>query len=331
MYNSIFIFVLKGSFFLNHMFRQLENLTISSQAAPACSRVVPSCFKENTMTKLTPMSDLVRDRNYDLSGGHDSLIGLPAYGNGGEKVGTVREALTQDGGTVRYLVVEVGSWFTSKEVVVPVGLARVEDDGVYFDSLSKEQVKDMNAYVAGQDYNDEQQVSDIRVLKGTGYVPPVADSGSTATAADLYKDESLFKTPTKLQLLEERLSVNKEKYQAGSVQVGKKVETRTENVNVALQHEEVVIERRMISDPRPVEGNVTLGAATETIKVDLEAERANVSKQAFVTEEIEVGKRTETEQKTYSDTVGREVLDVTKTGEVTVSGDTDSMNSTPKK
>jgi len=323
MYNSIFIFVLKGSFFLNHMFRQLENLTISSQAAPACSRVVPSCFKENTMTKLTPMSDLVRDRNYDLSGGHDSLIGLPAYGNGGEKVGTVREALTQDGGTVRYLVVEVGSWFTSKEVVVPVGLARVEDDGVYFDSLSKEQVKDMNAYVAGQDYNDEQQVSDIRVLKGTGYVPPVADSGSTATAADLYKDESLFKTPTKLQLLEERLSVNKEKYQAGSVQVGKKVETRTENVNVALQHEEVVIERRMISDPRPVEGNVTLGAATETIKVDLEAERANVSKQAFVTEEIEVGKRTETEQKTYSDTVGREVLDVTKTGEVRIEGDTD--------
>jgi len=284
------------------------------------------------MTKLTPMSDLVRDRNYDLSGGHDTLIGLPAFGNGGEKVGTVREALTQDGGTVRYLVVEVGSWFTSKEVVVPVGLARVEDDGVYFDSLSKAQVNDMNAYVAGQEYGDEQQVSDIRVLKGTGYVPPVAAAGAAAvTAADHYQDEALFKTPTKLQLLEERLSVNKERYQAGSVQVGKKVETRTENVNVALQHEEVVIERHVVSDPRPVEGIVTLGAATETIKVDLEAERANVSKQAFVTEEIEVGKRTETEQKTYSDTVGREVLDVTKTGEVMISGDTDSTTSTPKK
>jgi uncharacterized protein (TIGR02271 family) len=55
--------------------------------------------------------------------------------------------------------------------------------------------------------------------------------------------------------------------------------------------------------------------------VDLEAERANVSKQAFVTEEVEVGKRTETEQKTFSDTVGREVLDVTKTGEIEVTGD----------
>ncbi|MGY2895642.1 PRC and DUF2382 domain-containing protein [Deinococcus sp. UYEF24] len=283
------------------------------------------------MTKLTPMSDLVRDRNYDLSGGHDTLIGLPAYGNTGEKVGTVREALTQDGGTVRYLVVEVGGWFSSKEVVVPVGLARVEDDGVYFDSLSKDQVKEMNAYVAGQDYGDEQQVSDIRVLKGTGYVAPtVAAGAATVTAADHYQDEALFKTPTKLQLLEERLSVNKEKYQAGSVQVGKKVETRTENVNVALQHEEVVIERHLVTDARPVEGNVTLGAATDTIRVDLEAERANVSKQAFVTEEIEVGKRTETEQKTFSDTVGREVLDVTKTGEVEVIGNTDGLTP-PKK
>ena len=274
------------------------------------------------MANLIPTSDLVRDRNYDMSGGnHTDFIGLPAYGNGGEKIGTIREALTQDGGTVRYFVVEVGSWFTSKEVVVPVGLARVENDGVYFDSLSKDQVKNMNEYSVGQEYTDEQQVSDIRVLKGTGYVAPAATTGTAVTAADHYTDEALFKTPTKLQLLEERLSVNKEKYQAGSVQVGKKVETRTENVNVALTREEVVIERHPVSDARPVEGNVVLGAATDTVRVDLEAERANVNKQAFVTEEVEVGKRTQTETKTFSDTVGREVLDVTKTGEIEVTGD----------
>ena len=199
---------------------------------------------------------------------------------------------------------------------------------MYFDSLSKEQVKNINAYVPGQAYTDEQQVSDIRTLKGTGYVAPAAATGAAVTAADHYKDESLFKTPTKLQLLEERLSVNKEKYQAGSVQVGKKVEARTENVDVTLSHDEVVIERHPVSGARPVEGNVTLGAATDTIKIDLEAERANVSKQAFVTEEVEVGKRSETEQKTYSETVGREVLDVTKTGEVEVTGD---PTKTPKR
>ena len=282
------------------------------------------------MTKLTPMSDLVRDRNYDVSGDkHSDFVGTTAYGNGGEKIGTIHEALTDDGGKLRYLVVEVGSWFTSKEVVVPVGLARLEDDGVFFDSLSKDQVKNMNEYQVGQDYTDEQQVSDIRVLKGTDYVAPVAASG-TVMAADHFKDEALFKTPTKLQLIEERLSVNKEKYQAGSVQIGKKVETRTENVNVALQHEEVVIERRAVTDARPVEGNVTLGASSETIRVDLEAERANVQKQAFVTEEVEVGKRTETEQKTFTESVGREVLDVTRTGDVQVSGDAVNNTGTGK-
>ncbi|WP_425144994.1 PRC and DUF2382 domain-containing protein [Deinococcus sp.] len=266
------------------------------------------------------MSDLVRDRNYDLTGDHHNVVGLPAYANAGEKVGTVREALTEDGGKIRYLVVEVGNWFTSKQVVVPVGMARVEDDAVYFDSLTKDQVKGMNEYVYGQDYGYDAQVSDMKTLRGADYVAPVADTASSTPA--LYHDEQMFATPTRLQLLEERLLVNKDRYVAGSVQIGKKVETHTENVNVDLSHEEVVIHRTPVSDARPVEGNVVLGAATETIKVDLEAERANVSKQAFVTEDVEIGKRTETQQQTFSETVGKEVLDVTKTGAVQVTGET---------
>ena len=105
------------------------------------------------------------------------------------------------------------------------------------------------------------------------------------------------------------------------MEVGKRVETRTENVNVDLTHEEVVIERHPVSSPRPVEGNVTLGASSQTIRVDLEAERASVQKQAYVTQEVEIGKRSETEQRTFSDTIGKEVLEVTKTGDVEMSGD----------
>ena len=272
------------------------------------------------MTKLTPLSELVRDRNYDLSGDQLNVVGQTAYGVGGERVGTVRELLAQDGGQIRYVVLDVGGWFSTKEVVVPVGLARMEDDGVYFDSLTKEQVKGMSEYTAGMEYGDEAQVSDIRVLSGTGYQAPAGVA--QPTAADHYQDVAMFQTPQKLQLLEERLLVNKEKYQAGSVEVGKRVETRTENVNVELNREELVIERHAVSEPRPVEGNVTLGAATETIRVDLEAERATATKQAYVTEEVEVGKRTETEQKTFSETVGKEVLEVNRTGDVAVSGDT---------
>ncbi|GGR18902.1 PRC and DUF2382 domain-containing protein [Deinococcus ruber] len=278
------------------------------------------------MATLIPVSDLIRDRNYDLGGNdHYDFIGKRAYASNGEHVGTVREALTEEGGNIRYFVVEVGNWFTSKEVVIPVGMARIEDDGVYFDSLTKDQVKGMNEYVYGQDYGYDAQVADVKTLRGTDYVAPTT---TAATSTDLYKDESLFSAPTKLQLLEERLLVNKDRYVAGSVQVGKKVETHTENVNVDLSHEEVVIHRTPVTDGRPVDGNVTLGEASQTIRVDLEAERANVSKQAYVTEEVEIGKRTETQQQTFSDTVGKEVLDVTKTGAVQVTGDGSTTTTT---
>ncbi|WP_027482594.1 PRC and DUF2382 domain-containing protein [Deinococcus pimensis] len=324
------------------------------------------------MASLIPLSDLVRDRNYDFA--TDNVYdptGKNAYGMDGHKIGAVRGAMVEpDTGRLRYLIVDVGGWFVSKEVLVPVGMARVEDDGVYFDNLTKDQVKEMREYRYGQDYDYDAQVGDERVLRGSGYAEKgsyrnedsmtlgadtdstidrgvagtvgVGAVGDTTTGltndtslADTarmdtttrrydYRDtdqsDALFKTPKRLQLLEERLSVDKDRYVAGSVEIGKHVETRQQNVNVELQHEELIIERRPVTDPRPVDGNVTLGAASETVRVDLEAERAEVVKQAFVTEEVEVGKRTETESRTFTETVGREVLDVNKTGSVDLHG-----------
>lgn len=267
------------------------------------------------MARLIPISELVRDRNYDLGNDYHSLIGQTVYGQGGEKVGTVREAMTDDSGQIRYLIVDVGGWFSAKEVMVPVGMARIEDDGVFFDSLNRDQVKNMSGYVAGQDYEYEAQVSDERVLRGVENTRHAAGSFNYSE-----RDDTLFQTPQRLQLLEERLQVNKDRYVTGQVQVGKHVETRTENVTVPLEREEIVIERHVVTDARPVSGDVTLGAATETMEVTLEAERAQVSKQAFVTEEVEIGKRTVTEQQTVSETVGREVLDVSQTGQVNLHG-----------
>jgi uncharacterized protein (TIGR02271 family) len=285
------------------------------------------------MARLTPLNQLVKDNAYDLGESTFDPTNLPAFAMNGEQVGMVKGALADDKSKIRYLIVDVGGWFSSKQVMVPVGLGRIEDDGVYIDSLTRAQVKDLSGYVEGQEYTSETQVADERVLRGTGANgTQVADErvlqGSGALVAPVtgidfnYRDDdadTMFRTPQKLQLLEERLKVNKTRVAAGSVEVSKRVETRQEQVKVSLKHEEVTIERRAVTDPRPVEGNVTLGAASETIRVDLEAEAAKVSKQAYVTEEIEIGKRTVTEQQTFSETVGREVLDVNKTGEVTVS------------
>ncbi|PYE48389.1 PRC and DUF2382 domain-containing protein [Deinococcus yavapaiensis] len=312
------------------------------------------------MANLIPLSDLVRDRNYDFrSEGIYDPTGSPAYGANGQKVGTIRGAMAEpDSGRLRYLVVDVGGWFTSKEVLVPVGLARIEDDAVYFDTLTKDQVKAMQEYRNGQDYGYDAQLSDERVLRGSdvrndtmtmgtssdttlssteragsglGTVSTDSSmgvaSGTTGMAAQTYnyRDEdtadALFKTPQRLRLLEERLLVDKERYHAGSVEVGKRVETRTEQVPVSLTREEIIIERHPVTNPTPVDGNVQLGAGNETIRVDLEAERAEVRKQAFVTEEVTIGEREVSQTQTFTETVGREVLDVNRTGGVDVRND----------
>ncbi len=289
------------------------------------------------MANLIPLSELSRNRNYDFSkdGTYDPT-GKTAYAEGDKKVGTVRSAMVEpDTGRIRYLLVDVGGWFSSKEVLVPVGMARIEDDAVYFDNLTRDQVKDMREYRAGDDYDYTAQTSDERVLRGTGaagatqtdrdmsVVGGAVASGATATPQRYdYRDQdhgdTMFKTPEKLRLLEERLTVDKDRYTAGSVEIGKHVETEQRQVNVSLSHDELVIERHPVEGGRPVEGNVTLGSDTQTVHVDLEAERANVSKQAYVTEEVEIGKRTETESQTFTESVGREVLDVNRTGDVEV-------------
>ncbi|WP_045233695.1 PRC and DUF2382 domain-containing protein [Deinococcus pimensis] len=276
------------------------------------------------MKELIPLHDLARERNLDLTGNdvYDPT-GRTAYGSDGERIGTVRSALADpDTGRLRYLLIDAGGWFSSKEVLVPVGLARTEEDGVYFDTLTRDQVRDLHGYQGSYDYDSA--VSDERVLRGSDDVSTATTTAPvTAERTYNYRDDDetdrLFKSPGRLQLLEERLNVGKDRYVAGSVEIGKHVENRQQNVNVELQHEEVVIERHAV-DPRPVEGNVTLGAASETVRVDLEAERADVRKQAYVAEEVEIGKRTETEHRTVTETVGREVLDVNRTGDVDVAG-----------
>ncbi|ABF45749.1 hypothetical protein Dgeo_1454 [Deinococcus geothermalis DSM 11300] len=255
---------------------------------------------------LVRLSDLDRDDQLNLSDqGVYNPRGNTAYGYNGEKIGTVKDALVNpETGRIRYLIVDVGGWFSSKEVAVPVGEARFTDDAVYFDNLTKDQVRDLDEYRYDQQYTDtdDRFAANERVLRGTN-------------VAETDYRERAYRTPDRLQLLEERLVVNKERIRAGAVEIGKHVETTQQTVNVPLEREEVIIERRPVNDARPVEGAV-LGQDSQTVRVDLEAERANVQKQAYVTEEIEIGKRTVTENQTVTETVGREVLDVNKTGDV---------------
>lgn len=264
--------------------------------------------------QLVRLSDLSRDDQMTFFNDSDVFnpIGATAYGANGEKIGSVRDALVvANTGAIRFLIVDAGGWFSSKEVLVPVGHARIDDSGVYFDSLTKDQVGAMQEYRYGETYTDDQYtedqfVADERVLRGN------MDEAQ-------YRQQA-YATPDRLQLLEERLTVNKERFKAGSVRIGKHVETRQEQVEVPLQREEVVITRHEVTDGRAVQG-ARLGEGQQTMQVDLEAERANIGKETFVTEEVEIGKRAVTETQTVTETVGREVLDVDRDGQIDVDSD----------
>ncbi|MEF2276959.1 DUF2382 domain-containing protein [Deinococcus sp. YIM 134068] len=303
------------------------------------------------MPHLHRLSDISSRNSADFQdSGMYNPVGATAYVSGGQQMGTVRDVLVDDDqGKIRYLIVDNDNGSLNGAVIIPIGLARVENDGVYFDGLTSAQLGSMHRYSEDEEYTFDLQESDERMLRGRGTDMSTTTTTTTSTVAgttmgdaamgtaatgavgagtasgsyDREARERMFRTPERLQLLEERLTVNKEKYLAGSVQIGKRVETHQETVNVPVQREEVVIERHAVTDARPVEGDVMLSAGSETVRVDLEAERANVSKQAFVTEEVEVGKRTVTEQQTVTDTVGREVLEVNQTGDVQVLRDGD--------
>lgn len=260
------------------------------------------------MARLFPISQSAHDLN-----GHDNPVGQKAYGMAGKQMGTVREALTDETGRIRYLIVDASSWFVAKEIMVPVGMARITDDGVYFDDLTREHAGELSAYVPGQDNLYQTQVADERVLRA---VDSPLQNGTAFNYRDEDQTDTLFKSSGRLRLLEERLVVNKDRFVAGSVEVGKHVETIIQRVELPLQREEIVIDRHVISEIRPVDGDVQLGDATAILRVELEAERAEIGKQAFVTEEVSVGKRTVTDTETFTAEVGREVLDINETSGV---------------
>ena len=258
------------------------------------------------------MSQLIRLR--DIQATHRDLIGddyydptgKTAFGVNEEKIGKIEGALVEDTtGRIRYLIVDAGGWFSSKEVLVPAGLARIVGDDVFFDSLTKSQVEAMEVYDHDYQYSYKEQYERDRQSF-------VADSIPEAERMEIADHN--YDAPNTLELLEERLTVNKDRIVAGLVKVGKHVVTEERNVNVDLEEEHANIERTNVN--RPTERRIGDIDGNQTIEVELEAERAHVNKETYVTEEVNVGKTTERHTETIVDTIQREELDVDNNGNV---------------
>ncbi|GAC1303811.1 MAG: YsnF/AvaK domain-containing protein [Vulcanimicrobiaceae bacterium] len=114
----------------------------------------------------------------------------------------------------------------------------------------------------------------------------------------------------KLQLREERLSVDKRRVSAGEAVVGKKVVTEKADIDVPLVHEELYIERRPASGTYA--GAIGSIGDGESIHVPLSRDEVDIQKRTVVTEEVAVGQRRVEETKHVSETLRKEELDIDK-------------------
>ncbi|MBZ1392883.1 DUF2382 domain-containing protein [Psychrobacter pacificensis] len=258
------------------------------------------------------MSQLIRLK--DIQATHRDLIGddyydptnKTAYGVNEEKIGKIEGALVEDTtGRIRYLIVDAGGWFSSKEILVPAGLARIVGDDVFFDSLTKSQVEAMEVYDHDYQYSYKEQYERDRQAFA-------ADTLPVEERVDI-ADHS-YDAPNTLELLEERLTVNKDRIVAGLVKVGKHVVTEERNVEVELEEEHADIQRTSVD--RPTDRRIGDMDVNDTVEVELEAERARVGKDTYVSEEVNVGKTTERHTETIVETIQREELDVNNDGNV---------------
>jgi uncharacterized protein (TIGR02271 family) len=135
-------------------------------------------------------------------------------------------------------------------------------------------------------------------------MPPMAPAVSSAPTT----------LPDRMELREEQLIPRVESVTAGVVRVGKDVVSEHKTIEVPVEHEVVVVERRPIEGVSPAPGPVE----ERTIEVVVHAERVIVDKVPIVREEVRVGKQVVPEVATVDATARKERAVVEVEGDVEV-------------
>jgi len=115
-----------------------------------------------------------------------------------------------------------------------------------------------------------------------------------------------------VKLHEEQLKANKETT-SNAVGIRKEVHTEQKPITVPVQREELVIERRAVNKS----GNPS-DIDTDEIRIPLKEEHVTVGKETIVKEEVSIGKRVVTDNKTVTGEVRSEELVVDSDGKTKV-------------
>lgn len=272
---------------------------------------------------LIKLADFYPNYRDEIFGGED-IKGFDVYAGGtNDKIGSVHDALLDDNGRFRYLVLDTGGWIFGKKVLLPIGSCRIDYASRRVDATglrNKQQAEDLPEYKENMtvDYDYEERVRGV-------YRTPTASSGTSYDRnsysydrdRDLYNINEGDRQP--LKLYEERLIANKNREKAGEVTVGKRVETETARASVPVEKERVVVERTTVTDAGRA---VTPGEADfhsgEVARIEVYEETADIHKEAFVREQVNVRKEVERSTVDAEEQLRREELDVKTAGQPVV-------------
>jgi len=260
------------------------------------------------------------DPQYRETFGGDDVKNLDLYTEGGIKVGSVSDALVDQDGRFRYLVIDTGFDTLGKRILLPIGLSRINypEQRVYVDGLSKQQVEMLPEYhenfVVDEDY--EEKVRSV-------FRPANSEVIYDRNTYNYQQEPNLYDLNDQyhqtLRLYEERLIANKHRVKTGEVAVSKHIETETARVTVPIQKERVVIERVTPAEiGTVVDSNALQFQEGEVARIEVYEETPEIRKEAFVREEVRVKKLVDQDTVEAEETIRREELDINTTGELQI-------------
>jgi len=250
----------------------------------------------------------------------DVREGMTAYTTDGEKLGVI-ERVDEDN-----LTIERG-WFFHKDFLIPYDdIEDIREDQViirqrrqeFEDRMMKEESWDTG----------EADLSGRASEVGERAKGRVEETGERAKEAGEHLSEEMSpyggrreeemrgygrgrveeKEQARIPLREEELEAQK-RAKESEVNIRKEVRTETKRMDIPVQKEDVVIERRSVSETEAED----LGGKAfeqEDIRIPLKEEEVEVTKRPVVKEEVRVGKETRTENQPVSGEVRKEEVKV---------------------
>ena len=239
------------------------------------------------------------------------ISGTTVHSADGEKIGKAGQVYLDDStGQPSWVTVNTGLFGTA-ESFVPLRDATISGDTLTV-PYAKDKVKDApRVAVDGHlEPSEEDSLYGYYDLAGAGQ----ADAGRTDVGQDapgtVGHDTSGPTTDQAMTRSEEQLNVGTEKVETGRARLRKHIVTEQQTVTVPVEREEVRLEREPITDANRGAAFDGPAISEEEHEVVLTEERVVVSKEAVPVERVRLDKQVVTEQKSVTEDVRKEQIDL---------------------